>query len=63
MDIGCGVCCIFCVKGRTWGVVCGIFLLWMHFGSCGGNGGLVMADGPEITGIVCVCGVVSVVWS
>ena len=32
----------------------------MNFGLCGGNGGLVMKDGPEITGTVCVCSVVSV---
>ena len=31
----------------------------MNFGFCSGNGGLVMKDGPEITGIVCVCGFVS----
>ena len=49
MDIGGGVCCIVCVKGRGLGG-----------GSCGGNGGLVMTGGPEMTGIVCVCGVVSV---
>ena len=32
----------------------------MNFGSFGGNGGLVMRDGPEITGSVCVYVVVSV---
>ena len=60
MDIGGRVCCIVCLKGGVWGIVCSIFRVWMNFGSCGGNGGLVMTDGPKITGIVCVCSVVSV---
>ena len=61
MNIGSEVCCIVCVKGEGLGEAgCGIFSLWMNFGSYGGNGGLVMTDGPEITGILCVCGVVSV---
>ena len=59
-DIGGKVCCIVCVEGEGLGVGCDIFSLQMNFSSCGGNGGLVMEDGPEITGIKCVCGVVSV---
>ena len=42
------------------GVGCGIFSLQMNFGSFAGSGGLVMRDGPEMTGIVCVCGAGSV---
>ena len=32
----------------------------MTFRSCGGSGGPVMSDGPEIIGFVCICSVVSV---
>ena len=50
--------------------LCGIFLLWMHFGCVCGNGPVmigivcicgVMAncDGPGMVGTVCDCGVVS----
>ena len=53
-DIGGEVCCIVCVKGEGLGVGCGIFSLWMNFGFCGGNGDLVMKDGPEIAEIVCL---------
>ena len=59
-DIGHEVYYIVCVKGEGLGGCFSIFLLQMTFGSCGVDGGLVMLDGPEMFGIVCVCGIVPV---
>ena len=51
--------CYLCEGRGAGGAGFGIFSLWMTSSIFGDDGGLVMRDGPEMFGFVCVCGVVS----